>query len=66
MEQNPILTYLIEFQHFKEDGQELWIKMIDSEDPSVSTMHLNQLRVDNPSKVYRLVEVKTQRTVLES
>jgi hypothetical protein len=59
-------AYRIEFQHFKEDGSELWIKMIANEDPSVSTIHLNQLRVDNPSKTYRLVLVEIKETVLES
>lgn len=59
-------AYRIEFQHFKEDGSELWIKMIENEDSVSVTFHLNQIRVDNPSKTYRLVLVEIKETVLES
>lgn len=62
----PKISYKIEFKYFQEDGQERWLPGIEDTDVTRILVTLNNLRIDNPKKEYRLVEVTKIEKILES
>ena len=58
------ITYKLCFSHFTDEGKEIWVKMIESDDLTYVMVKLNELRSTNPKHSYGLFEVQTTETML--